>query len=149
MDTQHRGGELFDRQLLLKRLLRKQAQTGAGGLHSGGLALAQLAEAVQQGLAELLHDLAAGAAHVAQGEHAEGFLAILAAVEQVVIDVGQGAVQRRPHPVQQVFLHGIEQRHVGGAGNRDGVRGGTEAHGGRKWQSGPTVNGSGKQDCNY
>ena len=114
MGSQYRCRQLLDRKLLFQILLGKQAQTRGDATLADSLApVAQRSEAVDQRLLEMLQDVCAGTTHLAQGHQAQGFLAGLAAVEKVIVQIGQRTVQRRAAAIQYVFLQRVQQRPVG------------------------------------
>ena len=87
-------GQLFGGQLLLQPFLRQQAQGPCAHLLGFGLALAQPAETDQEGLLEALQELRTDLPQVAQRGKPQGLVAGLTAIEQVVVDAPQSAIQR-------------------------------------------------------
>jgi len=98
--------------------------------HGAGRArVAQGAESADQCLLEALRDLRADPPQVAQRGQAEVVVAALAAVEQVIVDPPEGAVERRHHAFDRLLLQGIQQQAGIRAASIGEVSGIAEGHG--------------------
>jgi hypothetical protein len=129
MQAHQRVGQLFDRELFLQVLLRQQAEVRRPALDREPFAAsAQVAEAGLHDFFVAAGDLATLAAQFAQCEQAELLVALLAAVEQIVVDFAQRAVERRQDPFQHLLLQAVEEPAAVWRGLMGRRCGGTEGH---------------------